>query len=64
MTVSELTHWESTVGYMFLTEKENRVGSAGRTVKEERVRVAGTRVSSGKGRSGERNWAVGMFTNE
>ena len=44
--------------------KKNRVGLAGRTVTEERVQVAGTGVSSGTGRSGERSWADGMFTND
>ena len=63
VTVSELTRWESAVGYIFLAEEENRAGSAGRTVTEERVRVAGTGVSSGTGCSGERSWAGGMFTN-
>ena len=48
----------------FLEEKENRAVSVGRTVAEDRVRVAGTRVSSGTGRSGERIWAGGMFTND
>ena len=48
----------------FIEEKENRTGLAGRTVAEERVQVAGTGVSSGTGRSGERSWAGGMFTND
>ena len=48
----------------FFVKKENGAGSAGRTVTEERVRVAGTRVSSVTGRSGERSWAGGMFTND
>ena len=64
VAVLELTLWERTVGYVFLTEKENRAGSAGRTVAEERFRVAGTGVSSGTGRSGERSWTGGMFTND
>ena len=58
--VLEITRWES----RFFTEKENRAGSAGRTVTEERVQVAGTGVSSVTGRSGERSWAGGMFTND
>ena len=62
--VSEITRWESAVGYIFLTEKENGAGSAGWTVTEERVRVAGTGVSSVTGRSGEQRWAGGMFTND
>ena len=62
--VSELTRWESAVGYIFLTEEENRAGLAGRTVAEDRVRAAGTGLSSGTGRSGERSWAGGMFTND
>ena len=62
VAVSELTLWESAVGYIFIVEKENRAGLAGRMVAEERVRVAGTGVSSGTGRSGERSWAGGMFT--
>ena len=62
--MSELTRWESAVGYIFLTEKENGAGSEGRTVAEERVRVAGTGVSSGTGRIGERIWVGGMFTND
>ena len=62
--LSELTCWESALGYIFLTEKENRAGLAGRMVADERVRVAGTGVSSGTGRSGERSWAGGMFTND
>ena len=45
-------------------EKENGAGSAGKTVTEERVRVAGTGVSSVTGRSSERSWAGGMFTND
>ena len=61
--MSELTRWDSAVGYIFLTEKENGEGLAGRTVAEERVRVSGTGVSSGTGRSGEQSWAGGMFTN-
>ena len=44
--------------------EKNRAGSTGRTVAEERVRVAGTGVSSGTGRSGERSWAGGIFTND
>ena len=48
----------------FLEGKENRAGSAGRTVAEERVRVTGTGVSYLTGRSGERSWAGGMFTND
>ena len=44
-------------------EKENGAGSERKTVTEERVRVAGTGVSSVTGRSGERSWAGGMFTN-
>ena len=64
VVVSELTHWEISLGYIFLPEKENRAGSAGRTVAEERVRVAGTGVYSGTGRSDERNWADGMFNND
>ena len=47
-----------------LEGKENREGSAGRTVAEERFRVAGTGVSSGTGRSGERIWEGGVFTND
>ena len=35
-----------------------------RTVTEDRVQVAGTGVSSVTGRSGERSWAGGMFTND
>ena len=62
--MSELTRWESAVGYIFLAEKENRSGSAGRTVAAERFRVAGTGVSSGMGRSGEQSWSGGMFTND
>ena len=62
--MSELTRWESAVGYIFLTEKENGTGLDGRTVAEERVQVTGTGVSSGTGRSGEWSWAVGMFTND
>ena len=64
VAVSELTRCESAVGYIFLTEEEKRAGSAGRTVVEERVWVTGTGVSSGMGRSGERSWAGGMFTND
>ena len=64
VAVSELTRWESEVGYIFLAEKENRAGSAGRTVAEERVCVAGTGVSSGTGRSGERSLAGEMFSND
>ena len=45
-------------------EKENGAGSAGKIVTEERVQVAGTGVSSVTGRSGERSWAGGMFTND
>ena len=48
----------------FLVEKENGAGSAGRTVTKERFRVAGTGVSSVTGRSRERSWAGGMFTND
>ena len=58
--VSEITRWESAV----FMEKENGAGSAGRTVSEERVLVEGTGVSSVTGRSGERRWAGGMFTND
>ena len=64
VAVSELTRWESAVGYIFLTEEENRAGLAGRTVAEDRVRVAGTGVSSGTGRSVERSLVGGMFTND
>ena len=64
VAVSEITRWESAVGYIFLAEREIRAGSAGRTVAEERVSVAGTGVSSGTRRSGERSWAGGMFTND
>ena len=63
VAVSELTRWESAVGYIFLVEKENGAGSAVRTVAEERVWVEGTGVSSGTGRSSERSWAGGKFTN-
>ena len=45
-------------------EKENGAGLAGKTVTEERVRVAGNGVSSVTGRSGERSWEGGMFTND
>ena len=48
----------------FFVDKENGAGSAGRTVTEERVQVAGTGVSSVTGRSGEKSWAGGMFTND
>ena len=41
--MSELTRWESAVGYIFLTEKENGAGSEGRKFAEERVWVTGTR---------------------
>ena len=33
-------------------------------VAKEKVRIAGTRVSSRTGRSRERSWAGGMFTND
>ena len=56
----EITRWESAV----FVEKENRADLAGKTVTEERVRVAGTGVSSVTGKSGERSWAGGMFTND
>ena len=36
----------------------------GQEVTKEKVRVAGTGVSFGKGWSGKRSWAGGMFTNE
>ena len=62
--MSELTRWESAVGYIFITVKKNRAGSASRTIAKERVQVAGTGVSSGTGLSGERSWAGGMFTND
>ena len=45
-------------------EKENRAVLAGKMFTEERVRVAGTGVSSVTGRSSERSWAGGMFTND
>ena len=45
-------------------EKENGAGLTGKTVTEERVHVAGTGVSSVTGRSGERSWVGGMFTND
>ena len=48
----------------FFVEKENGAGLAGRTVTKERVRVAGTGVSSVTGRSGERSWEGGVFTND
>ena len=48
---------------IFLWRKRNGAGSAGKTGTEERVRVADTGVSSVTGRSGERSWAGGMFTN-
>ena len=57
----KFSHWESAVS---CGERENGAGLAGRTVTEERVRVAGTGLSSGTGRSGERIWAGGMFTND
>ena len=47
----------------FFAKKENGAGSEGETVTEERVRVAGTKVSSVTGRSVERSWVGGMFTN-
>ena len=48
----------------FFADKENGAGLGGETVTEERVRVAGTGVFSVTGRSGERIWAGGMFTND
>ena len=36
----------------------------GQVRREERVQVAGTGVSSVTGRSGERIWVGGMFTND
>ena len=47
----------------FLEKTKNRAVSAGMTVAEERLWVAGTGVSSRTGRSGEKIWAGGMFTN-
>ena len=60
LDVSEITRWESAVFHG--KRKQGRFGE--KTVTEKRVRVAGTEVSSVTGRSGERSWAGGMFTNE
>ena len=55
------SHWERA----FLNvEIGAGAGSDGRTGTEERVRVVGNGVSSVVGRSGERNRAGGMFTND
>ena len=62
--IEEVENFHAGRARFFCGERKNGAGLAGRTVTEERVRVGGTRVSSVKGRRGERIGAGGMFTND
>ena len=61
---SDMYLWGRGGSFVERYKEKNRAGLAGKRSWKERFRVAGTRVSSGTGRSGERSWEGGMFTND